>query len=100
LAHGPRHSFPTRRASDLVFLLDMSGSMGKTDYHKADPKKWPAVCATLGKLMASLPDLEKYQVILFADGTRYPLGQEGKWLEYRPDRTSTRLNSSHQIISY
>ena len=67
-----------------MFLLDMSGSMGKLDYQQPDSKKWPLVCATLGKIMTSLPDLEKYQVLLFSDTISYPMGHEGKWLDYRP----------------
>ncbi len=67
----------------VVFLLDLSGSMGKLDFQTPDPKKWPLVCRTLGKIMASLPDLEQYQIILFADDASYPLGHAGKWLDFR-----------------
>jgi hypothetical protein len=69
----------------VIFLLDMSGSMELIDENTKEPDKWPLVCETLGKIMASLPDLKKYQVILFADKLRYPLGNEGKWLDYDPD---------------
>lgn len=68
----------------VLFLVDMSGSMELIDEATLDPDKWPLVAETLGKLMASLPDLRKYQVILFSDRVRYPLGSPGRWVDYHP----------------
>jgi len=68
--------------SRVLFLVDMSGSMELIDENTADPDKWPLVCETVSKIMQSLPDLKQYQVILFSDRVRYPLGNEGRWLNY------------------
>src|SRR5207244_12252454 len=79
------HSFPTRRSSDLARdLEDVSyGVVGRADDAKAD--------VVLGQALLRLDK-----------------GIEGRGVEKRdlreidhdPDRKSTRLNSSHQIISY
>jgi predicted nucleic acid-binding Zn-ribbon protein len=69
----------------VVFLVDMSGSMEYVDEKTMAPEKWSGVRDTLGKIMRSLPDLEKYQVILFSDTVSYLMGGEG-WLDY--DRNS------------
>jgi hypothetical protein len=66
----------------VLFLVDMSGSMGMKDDYVEDPDKWPLVCEILGKLMNSLPDLKQFQVILFSNRLRYPLGNNGKWHDY------------------
>ncbi len=67
----------------VLFIVDMSGSMGLKDDDTPDPNKWPLLCEILGKIMQSLPDLKQFQVILFSDKVRYPLGNNGKWIEYR-----------------
>jgi hypothetical protein len=67
----------------VLFLVDMSGSMGMTDSYKEDPDKWPLVCEILGKLIQSLTDLKQFQIILFSDKIRYPMGSDGKWHEYK-----------------
>jgi hypothetical protein len=67
----------------IVFLVDMSGSMELVDENTPEPDKWPIVCDTVAKIMTSLPDLKYFQVILFSDKVRYPLGQEGGWFQYR-----------------
>lgn len=77
----------TLTGQKVLFLVDMSGSMEMLDENTADPDKWPEVCETVGKIMRSLPDLKKYQVILFSDKVRYPLGKEGQWLSFDLDST-------------
>lgn len=74
----------------VVFLVDMSGSMELVDANTSAPNKWNAVRDTLTKLYRSLPDLEKYQVILFSDQVLYPLGNEGQWLNPEP-RSAERI---------
>ncbi|HYT90583.1 MAG TPA: VWA domain-containing protein [Gemmataceae bacterium] len=71
----------------VVFLVDMSGSMRMRDPATEDRTKWPLVCETLGRLMHSLPSLKRYQVIVFSDRLSYPLGGDGRWLEF--DRGSS-----------
>jgi predicted nucleic acid-binding Zn-ribbon protein len=68
----------------VVFLVDMSGSMELVDEKTAAPAKWTGVRDTLLKIFKSLPDLEKYQVVLFSDQLVYPLGNEGRWLDPDP----------------
>jgi hypothetical protein len=81
----------------VVFLVDMSGSMKMVDEHNKSPEKWPAVTATIVRILRSLPDLEQFQVILFSDDVAYPLGLQGAWLQYdpavSPDRVAQALGA-------
>ena len=74
----------------VIFLVDMSGSMVYLDDNTPAPQKWVEVHKTVGRIMRSLPELEKYQVIAFSDRTHFPLGGDGKWLDYDP-RSSADL---------
>ncbi|MCC6418185.1 MAG: VWA domain-containing protein [Gemmataceae bacterium] len=78
-----------------VFLVDRSGSMGMRDARTADGQKWPRVSAVLARLMESLPDLERYQVILFSDRVAYPLGKDRQWLIY--DRRTSPAEVSRRV---
>jgi septal ring factor EnvC (AmiA/AmiB activator) len=71
----------------VVFLIDTSGSMKMRDENTLSPEKWPAVCATVGRLLRSLPDLTHYQVLLFSDQVRYLHGHAGEWLVFDPGRS-------------
>lgn len=64
---------------NVVFLVDISGSMVRTDEGTLDPNKWPIVRDTLVKVMRTLPDLEQFQVVLFSNKVSYLMGNEGKW---------------------
>jgi hypothetical protein len=66
----------------VLFLVDVSGSMDLLDDKTPDKNKWPGVCDTLVRVMRSLPNLEKYQIILFSDKLVSPLGSAGQWLDY------------------
>jgi hypothetical protein len=66
----------------VIFLVDMSGSMELVDERTPDANKWVGVRDTLGKVMRSLPELEKFQVILFSEKVSYLLGNDGRWLDY------------------
>lgn len=66
----------------VVCLVDMSGSMGAVDSTTFDPTKWPTVCQTVQQVLKSLPEVEKYQVIVFSDKIDYPLGKPGEWLDF------------------
>lgn len=70
----------------VVFLVDMSGSMELVDEKTPAPDKWAGVRDTLAKLMRSLPELEKFQVILFSTQVTYLLGNDNRWLDF--DKTS------------
>jgi Mg-chelatase subunit ChlD len=66
----------------VVFLIDMSGSMEYVDEKTLAPEKWSGVRETLAKIMRSLPNLEKFQVILFSDKVTYLIGDGAGWLDY------------------
>jgi hypothetical protein len=68
----------------VVFLVDMSGSMVYLDDNTPAPQKWVEVHKTVARIMRSLPDLEKYQIVAFSDKPHFPLGSDGKWLDYDP----------------
>ncbi|HVS37567.1 MAG TPA: VWA domain-containing protein [Gemmataceae bacterium] len=74
----------------VVFLVDMSGSMDYVDDNTKAPEKWLGVRTAVVKIMRSLPDLEKFQLITFSDKSHYPLGKEGNWLDFDP-KTSPDL---------
>jgi hypothetical protein len=74
----------------VIFLVDMSGSMELVDENTPSPEKWVEVRNTVARLMRSLPELEKYQLITFAAKPSYPLGKEGGWLDHDP-KTSPEL---------
>jgi hypothetical protein len=66
----------------VVFLVDMSGSMELLADRIPEPTKWTGVRETLAKIMRSLPDLEKFQVLVFSERCSYLVGNDGKWLDY------------------
>lgn len=71
---------------NVIFLIDISGSMVRTDENTLDAEKWPVVCDTLVKVMRSLPDIENFQVILFSNKVVYPMGSDGRWLSINRDK--------------
>ena len=70
----------------VVFMVDMSGSMEKTDPATAAPHKWPVVCDTVAKVMRTLPSLERYQVVVFARQARWLFGN-GEWQQYEGEKS-------------
>jgi hypothetical protein len=78
----------------VVFLVDMSGSMERTDENTVAPHKWPIVAGTVAKIMRSLPNLEKYQIIMFSNRLVYPLGQSGEWLDYEAGKSETKAEEA------
>jgi len=65
----------------VVFLVDMSGSMELVDENTEAPHKWQGVRDTVARILKSLPDLEKFQVIVFSDRSRFLLGN-GEWIDF------------------
>lgn len=65
----------------VVFVVDMSGSMKLTDERTPAPQKWPTVVETVGKVMRTLPDLDKFQVVTFSRKATYLFGN-GDWQPY------------------
>jgi chromosome segregation ATPase len=78
----------------VVFLVDMSGSMTRVNYDTLDPNKWPGVAAAVAKVMKSLPDLEKFQVIMFSEKYHFLLGSDGKWLDYEGKTTVDKVQKA------
>src|SRR5438552_10034312 len=77
--HRYPHPFPTRRSSDLLVLVEAGTLTHEHDFGVPMPLTGNGLGA---------PDVEA------AIGAAADLGRD------RLDRKSTRLNSSHQIISY
>jgi hypothetical protein len=78
----------------VVFLVDTSGSMELVDENTEAPHKWPEVARTVARLMRSLPDLEKYQVIIFAEKASFLLESSGRWLDFDPKTTPERVEKA------
>ncbi len=66
----------------VLFLVDMSGSMDLVDENTKAPTKWTDVRNTVARLMGSLPDLSKYQVIVFAEKAAFLFEGEEDWLDF------------------
>jgi archaellum component FlaC len=82
----------------VVFLVDMSGSMELVDERTPDANKWLGVRETLTKIMRSLPDLEKFQVLIFSNKVSYLLGSDGLWLDYDPKVSADRVGKALAAI--
>jgi hypothetical protein len=80
---------------NVVFLVDMSGSMDLVDEQTPAPAKWSGVRDAVKKIMLSLPQLERFQIVLFSDRITYLLGSDGHWLIYdaksSPEQVSKAL---------
>jgi predicted nucleic acid-binding Zn-ribbon protein len=77
----------------VVFLVDMSGSMEKTDERTVAPHKWPTVAETVAKVMRTIPTLEKYQVILFSRSARWMIGN-GEWQTYEGEPSAAAVKDA------
>src|SRR5262249_24539000 len=66
----------------VIFLVDMSGSMELVDERTPGANKWVGVRETLAKIMRSLPELEKFQVLVFSANVNYLLGNAGHWFDF------------------
>ena len=67
---------------NVVFMIDVSGSMKLIDEKTPDLNKWPTVVETVGKVMRSVPDLDKFQVVLFSSSAKFAFGN-GEWQSYK-----------------
>lgn len=73
---------------NVIFLIDISGSMALKDENTDDPEKWPFLCETLMKLMKSIPTMRRFQIILFSDKTSYLFGKRDSWFKYEGPATA------------
>jgi hypothetical protein len=78
----------------VVFLVDMSGSMDMVDNNTRDAAKWPGVRDTVQKILRSLPQLERFQVLLFSDKATFLMGQEGRWFDFDPKASPERVKAA------
>jgi hypothetical protein len=78
----------------VVVLIDISGSMGAIDSNTFDNNKWPEVRRNVVLLLRSLPELEKFQVLVFSDQVRYLMGQPGQWLDYDRDKSPEEIGKA------
>jgi hypothetical protein len=78
----------------VIFLVDMSGSMELVDRKTVAPAKWIGVRETVAKILRSLPDVEKFQIISFARDVRYPLGRDGRWLAFDTVRSVPQVTAA------
>jgi hypothetical protein len=79
------------RGKRVMFLVDMSGSMDLVDEKTPAPTKWGDVRHAVARVMRSLPDLEKFQVLIFAEDVQYLLGKDGEWIDYDPKTSPDRV---------
>src|SRR5207247_11155276 len=84
LAHRELHSFPTRRSSDLLRLVEGVAARREAAGRPVDEVHVP----------------EHVIHRLRGANVRGPLADDQRHLRLAQDRKSTRLNSSHEWISY
>ena len=77
----------------VCFVVDTSGSMVLLDANTPADQKWSEVGLVLGRLMDSLPELESYQVLVFAEEPRWLFNDSG-WRKYNPARSSTEVKEA------
>ncbi|CAN5553865.1 hypothetical protein BH11PLA2_BH11PLA2_05720 [soil metagenome] len=77
----------------VVFLVDTSGSMKLLDDKTPAPNKWATVAESVAKVMRSLPEMEKYQVVTFARGAKH-LFIEKDWLPYQGEASIKKVQTA------
>lgn len=82
----------------VVFVVDTSGSMDLLDENTPAANKWTTVCATVEQIMRSLPDLEKYQVVVFAETASFLQGKDGEWLDFDAKKSPEEVRLALQKI--
>lgn len=82
---------------NVVFLVDMSGSMERVDENTLAPGKWTTVRDTVCKVMRSLPDLEQFQIILFSSKPNVLLGGDG-WIKFDKETSIDRVNKAMTAV--
>ncbi len=71
----------------VVFIVDISGSMGKKDTNTPDPDKWRLVVDTVGRVMRSVADMKQYQVVIFSSRARWLFDDNGAWRDYLGEKS-------------
>jgi hypothetical protein len=78
----------------VVFIVDTSGSMELVDENTPALHKWTGVRDTLVQIMKSMPKLEKFQIVTFAEEVNIPLGKEGEWIDYDPKTSPQKVHEA------
>ena len=81
---------------NVVFLVDISGSMKLLDEKTPAPEKWPGVIETVGKVMKSNPALEKFQVVIFSREAKYLFGTR-EWFDYKGDESVKKVTAALKV---
>src|SRR5207248_3127280 len=79
---------------NVVFLVDTSGSMELVDENTPSAEKWPGVRDTLARIMTSMPNLKKFQVVTFAEEIVYPVGKEDEWIDFDPMKSAEQVREA------
>src|SRR5262249_9925492 len=82
----------------VIFLIDISGSMLYVDEKTKAPDKWGGVIETTAKIMKSLPDLEKFQVILFNENARFLFGSRVEWLDIDSNNSTQMIERVRRAL--
>lgn len=82
----------------VIFLVDMSGSMKLTDENTPAADKWTTVIDTLVRVMKSLPDLEKFQVVIFSEDAGFLMGNGDEWIDFDAATSLTRVRQALTLI--
>ena len=77
----------------VVFIVDISGSMKLLDERTPDPNKWPIVVETVVKVMRTIPELEKYQLVIFSRDAKFVYG-DGEWQDFKGEASLKRVADS------
>jgi hypothetical protein len=75
----------------VIFLVDMSGSMELVDENTPAPLKWTGVRESVARIMKSLPDLEKFQIIVFSDKPTFLFGENEGWHKFEGKDSINRV---------
>lgn len=78
----------------VIFLVDTSGSMDSIDEKTPAPTKWAEVRNSVVKVMRSLPQLEKFQLVSFGEEITFPLGSAGEWFDYDARTSLDRVEAA------
>src|SRR5207247_11150818 len=89
-------SFPPRRSSDLVLFLDEFDAIAKL---RDDRQELGELKRVVVSLLQNIDALDGRTVVIAATNHEHLL-DTAVWRRFGLDRKSTRLNSSHEWISY
>src|SRR5207244_9845845 len=95
LPHSHLHPFPTRRSSDLKTPAEIAAALDRLGAHKLQ-----GLILDLRDNPGGLVNSAVETASLFLNPDTAVLTVRGRVMPEKTDRKSTRLNSSHQIISY